>query len=224
MNNPHIIQDFDDALRSLKSEVLAMASQTTQNLEQAVCAVVNRDADLARAVIADDTLVDEAEMEIDRMGLALLTRFHPVASDLRFVLASMKASTNLERISDHAVNIAKRARKMQGRPELPETRQIEPIHELAAALLRDSLESFLDGNESLAKSLGARDKELDRLHKSTTAAFSRRIEEGDSRSEDFLHLILVARSLERVGDLAVNIGEDAVFMESSEDIRHGGGA
>jgi phosphate transport system protein len=149
-----------------------------------------------------------------------LVRFHPVASDLRQVITSMKVAANLERISDHAVNIAKRARKMLSRPECPEVPFIEPLYALADQQVRDALSAYTDRNSELGQSLQLRDKELDRMHKRLIATFSARLEEGGAGTEDFLHLIFVARSLERIGDLAVNIGEDAVFLDSARDIRH----
>jgi phosphate transport system protein len=152
--------------------------------------------------------------------MQVLVRFHPMATDLRLVISTMKISMNLERISDHATNIAKRARKMSASPELPECTLIEPLYTLADHLLRDAISAYTDHNASLGASLHMRDKELDRLHKEANATFSSRLESTKGRSEDYLHLILVIRSLERVGDLAVNIGEDSVFLEAARDLRH----
>jgi phosphate transport system protein len=132
----------------------------------------------------------------------------------------MKVAANLERISDHAVNIAKRARKMLVRPEFAETHLVEPLYALADQQVRDALSAYTDRNAALGESLQLRDKELDKMHKRLIATFSSRLEEGGDRAEDFLHLIFVARSLERIGDLSVNIGEDAVFLDSARDIRH----
>ena len=96
----------------------------------------------------------------------------------------------------------------------------EPLYTLADKILRDALTSYTDGNAELGQSLKPKDKELDRLHKDVIASLSKRLEEPGNRSENLLHLIFVARSLERIGDLAVNIGEDAVFLSSARDIRH----
>jgi phosphate transport system protein len=175
---------------------------------------------LCRAVIADDNDVDEAERQIDASGFDILVRFHPVATDLRKVISSMKVAANLERISDHAVNISKRAKKMLQRPEVPETHLVEPVYALADGLLKDALLAYTDRNGVLGASLRGRDKEIDRCEKRVVATLSQRIEEGGGMSETFLHLIFVVRSLERVGDLAVNIGEDAVFLDRAEDIRY----
>ncbi len=222
MQNTHIFRDFDNAIRVMKDEVLSMASMTKQNLERAMRALLERDLDLARAVIADDSDVDDSEVRVDQLGMGILVRFHPVASDLRMVIASMKIANNLERMSDHAVAIAKRAKKISKGVELVESAMCEPLYTLAAGMLRDALRAYTDGNSALGESLALRDKDLNRMHKKLIATLSARLEEGAGRTEQLLHLIFVVRSLERVGDLAVNIGEDAVFLEQARDIRHEG--
>ena len=219
-DTPHILREFDQAFGALRAEVIAMAGQARLNLERAMQGLLERDLDRCKAVVADDDEVDDAELRIDRIGMETLVRFHPVASDLRLVITSMKVAANLERISDHAVNIAKRAHKMLTRPECPEVTFIEPLYALADQQVRDALSAYTDRNAELGQSLQLRDKELDRMHKRLIATFSARLEEGGEKAEDYLHLIFVARSLERIGDLAVNIGEDAVYHDSARDIRH----
>jgi phosphate transport system protein len=220
MNNQHIFRDFDKAIDALKNEVLTMASLARQNLERAMRSLLERDIDLARSVIADDSDVDDLERRIDQTGMEILVRFHPMASDLRLVITSMKMAHNLERISDHAVNIAKRSKKMSKSLPLEESSLAEPLYSLADKLLREALMAYTDSNSELGESLKAKDKELDKLHKQVIASLSSRLEASDGRSENLLHLIFVARSIERIGDLAVNIGEDAVFLGDARDIRH----
>jgi phosphate transport system protein len=220
MHGQHIIQDFDHAISSLRGEVLSMAAKARHNLERAVHALLERNSELANAVIADDDEVDEHERHIDQLGMEILVRFHPMATDLRLVVSSMKISMNLERISDHATTIAKRARKMSASQELPDATLIEPLYTMADLLFRDAISAYSEHDANLGASLHARDKELDRLYKDVTATFASRIEQAAGRSQDYLHLIVVIRSLERVGDLAVNIGEDAVYLEAARDLRH----
>ncbi|MBB5349859.1 phosphate transport system protein [Haloferula luteola] len=219
-NHPHIIRDFDESIRKLSESVISMGNQSRLNLQRAVEALIQRDIDRCKAVIADDSEIDEAERSVDAMGMDILLRFHPVARDLRLVISSMKAVASLERISDHAVNIAKRAKKMLSREEIREVRLIEPIYLMADELLRDALASFADRDSTTGRNLAVRDKELDRAHKRVVATLSQLLEEGGANSESYLHLILIVRSLERVGDLAVNVGEDAVFLDAAEDIRY----
>jgi len=219
-SSPHILKDFDNSISALKREVLTMAANTRHNLERAIRALLERDSELANSVIADDDEVDEAERVIDQLGMEILLKYHPMATDLRLVVSSMKISMNLERISDHATNIAKRAKKIMASQELNDITLIEPLYTLADQLLRDSISSFSDGNGALGASLHARDKELDRMHKDTTAHYANRIEETTGRCQEYLHLIFIVRSLERVGDLSSNIGEDAVYLEHAKDLRH----
>ncbi len=220
MSQPHIFHEFDNAIGSLKSQVLAMASLTRQNLERSVQALLTRDIDLSRTVIGEDTEVDELEVRIDHLGMEILLRFHPVASDLRLVITSMKMAHNLERISDHAVNIAKRAKKLCKSSEPLETSIIEPLYSKAVQLLRDALLCYTDQNTDIGEHLKGRDEDLDLAHKEVVALLSSRLETAGTGAENLLHLIFVARSIERIGDLAVNIGEDAVFMNDARDIRH----
>ncbi len=220
MQNQHILRDFDLAISTLRNEVLTMAGKARHNLERAIRALLERNVELANAVIADDDEVDDCERKIDQLGMEILVRFHPVATDLRLVVSSMKISMNLERIADHATNIAKRAKKLSAGYDLPDATLIEPLYTLADHLLRDAISAYSDRNGTLGASLHSRDKELDRMHDAATATFGSRIEQSNGRSEDYLHLILVTRSLERVGDLATNIGEDAVFVDVARDLRH----
>jgi phosphate transport system protein len=221
-NSPHILRDFDHAITTLKGEVLRMAAKARHNLERAIQALLERNPEIANAVIADDDEINELERIIDKLGMDILVKYHPLASDLRLVVASMKISMNLERISDHAVSIAKRVKKIIEAAELGDVTLVEPIYSLADHLLRDAISSYSDGNGHLGASLHLRDKELDKMHKEVTAQFSARIEDTAGRSGDYLHLILIIRSLERVGDLSCNIGEDAVFLEHAKDLRHKG--
>jgi len=220
MNQPHIFHEFDIAMTDLKDKVLLMASLTRQNLERAIQALLNRDLDLSRMVIGDDSEVDDLEVKIDHLGMDILVRFHPVASDLRLVITSMKTAHNLERISDHAINIAKRAKKISKSAEAVEAAIIEPLYAMAEKLLRDALLAYADANTELAEGLKAGDKALDAAHKEVVALLSGRLENSGGQTENLLHLIFVSRSLERIGDLAVNIGEDSVFLSEARDIRH----
>lgn len=220
MPNEHILHDFDHAISALRGQVLTMAGQARHNVERAVQALLTRDVDLANTVIGDDNEVDDMERKVDQLGMEILVRYHPMASDLRLVLSSMKISINLERISDHATSIAKRARKLAAKDTLPDINMVEPVYALADELLRDAISAYSDNDPKLALGLHDRDKGLNQIYKKVSNALSQRIEQGESRAEDYLHLVFVVRSLERVGDLAVNVGEDTVFMESARDVRH----
>ena len=150
------------------------------------------------------------ERTVDRDGMEILIRYHPVATDLRPVISPMKVSTNLERIADQASNIARRARKILAKPEVPEVRLIEPVFTMAAELLDDAIRAFSEGDSELATGLYQRDQELDRLHRKTMKRLMKLMENDVDNLRTYLNLIFIVRCLERVGDHAVNIGEDTV--------------
>src|SRR6187401_2032540 len=123
----HILGTFDEALTSLRNNVLMMSSLTERSLDRAITGLFQRDDELCANAIADDEEIDQLEKQVDKDGVDLLLRFQPVASDLRRVVSAMKLSSNLERMADQAVNIARKARKLNQHPALPETDFIEPM-------------------------------------------------------------------------------------------------
>ena len=218
----HILTEFDLALKNAKNSVITMASIATGNLASAVKGLLTRNEDLCNDAIAEDEEVNAFEREIDKEGMEILLRYNPLATDLRTVVAGMKISTNLERISDQAENIARRARKIIKKPELPESQLIEPVYLLASELLNDAVRSFAQSDVELALGLHERDKELDKIHKKTMKLLTKSMEENTKDLKAYLHLVFIVRCLERVGDHAVNIGEDTVYMAEAADIRHVG--
>src|SRR5712664_1671287 len=127
----HILGTFDEALASLRNNVLMMSSLTERSLERAIKGLFQRDDDLCAHAIADDEEIDQLEMQIDKDGVAILLRFQPVASDLRRVVSAMKLSSNLERLGDQATNVARRARKLNQHPPLSEVDLIVPMRDKA---------------------------------------------------------------------------------------------
>jgi phosphate transport system protein len=220
----HISSGFDSALNGLKNEVLMMSSLTEQLLEKAIQGLLQRDSDLCNLTIADDEEVDLLEKQIDKQGIELMIRFQPVASDMRLVIAVMKLSANLERIADQSVVIARRGKKLNLRPLVREISLIEPIYRLAISIFRDSLRAFTDGDCELALQLKPRDRELDALNSALGDKMMERMAEDPEQVPAYLNIVFIARALERIGDHATNIAEDAFWQEHAEDIRHTFGA
>lgn len=218
----HILSSFDEALRELKQKTVGMGVATQRNLNNAMRGLLERDKELCNQAIADDDDEDQLEVEIDRMGMNLIIKFRPLASDLRMVIASMKTSSHLERISDQAVSIAKRGRKMLKNPELADLAQIEGLYQVASEMLADALVAFTDNNTEKAVSVINREKLLKKIHKQTSRTLSGKLEKETTQYRDYLDLVFICRWLERVGNLATNIAEDVIFEETSTDIRHGG--
>ncbi len=216
----HILNNFDEALASLRNNVLLMTSLTERSLSQAMTGLFQRDEDLCASAIADDEEIDQLEKQVDKDGIDLLLRFQPVASDLRRVVSAMKLSSNVERIGDQAVNIARRGRKLSRHPALEEIRLIEPMNEHAMAMFRDSVDAFMREDVELAMTLKPRDKKLDELNANAGSKLIERMAQDPDQLRGYLNLMFISRCLERVGDHATNIAEDAVYAAAAEDIRH----
>ena len=216
----HILGTFDEALSSLRNNVLMMAGLAERTLDRAVKGLLQRDDNLCTAAIADDEEIDQLEKQIDKDGVDVLLRFQPVASDLRRVVAAMKLSPNIERIADQATNIARRARKLNRHSPLPEVEIIVTIQAHAMAMFKDSVDAFAREDVDLGREVVARDKDLDYMNKMANRRLTDRMAQDPKQLRGYLNLIFVSRCLERVGDHATNIAEDAVYAAAAEDIRH----
>jgi phosphate transport system protein len=215
----HILSSFNQSLTRLREQVLTMSSMAKKNLADAMRGLLERDTDLCNAAIAADQDVNELEKSIDQLGMQILLKFQPTAHDLRQVMGTIRVANNLERIADQASSIAKRARHINHLPEISEVKFIEPVYELCVRNLAASLQAFADADPEAAAAARKLDKELDAAEKSLDAALLQIMESRNSPLEAYLHLIFVARFLERVGDHAKNICEDTIFIEKAEDIR-----
>jgi phosphate transport system protein len=216
----HILATFDEALASLRNNVLMMSSLTERSLDRAITGLLQRDDDMCAIAIADDEEIDQLEKQIDKDGIDLLLRFQPVASDLRRVVSAMKLSSNLERMADQGTNIARRARKLNQHPALPETALIKPMYSHAMAMFKDAIDAFVREDVDLGRALIRRDDELDELNRMASRKLIQRMAEDPGQLRGYLNLIFIGRCLERVGDHATNMAEDAVYAAAAEDIRH----
>src|SRR6266702_3374160 len=135
----HILGTFDEALASLRNNVLMMSSLAERSLGNAFGGLFQRDDDLCAVAIADDEEIDQLEKQIDKDGIDLLLRYQPVASDLRRVVSAMKLSPNIERVADQATTVARRARKLNRHPPLMEVELIEPLYALAMSMFKDAI-------------------------------------------------------------------------------------
>ena len=204
----------------MRKDVITMASTAQLNLEHAVRGLLERNHSMCMSAIADDEDVDQLEIHIDQEGMRILALFNPVATDLRAVVATMKMTTNIERISDEAGNIARRARLVLKNAELSEVNLLEPVYKLASDILNESIRAFSEHDVEAARGIDKMDDELDDAHNELIKHLRKRMEEDPSRLKDYLDLMFMVRSLERVGDHATNIAEDTIYIEAAEDVRH----
>jgi phosphate transport system protein len=215
----HILSSFDKALRTMREMVLTMISITRKNVDVARRGLLERDTDLCNEAIASDHEVNQLEKDVDQMGMEMLLRFQPAALDLRQIMGTLRVANNMERIADQAAGIAKRARIINQLPEMTELNLIQPLFELCLTNFEAAVAAFVEGDVEAAATARAADKVLDAAEKEFDREMLRVMENHSSPLEGYLHLIFVARFLERVGDHAKNICEDTIFIAEAKDIR-----
>jgi phosphate transport system protein len=211
---------FHDELSELKVKLLTMSGEAEEALAASVQALLERDRDKAAAVITGDTEIDALEIEIEELVIKLLATQQPMARDLRLLTAAMKISNDLERVGDHAVNIAQSAERLSAtRPIAPEPELVEMARQ-ARTMLADALEAFVRGDAQAARAICRRDDSVDALHHSVFRILLTHMMEDPHIIGAGMDLFLVSRNLERVADLATNIAEDVVFLVEGKTIKH----
>lgn len=218
----HILGAFERALDQLKADAQSMATGAAANLAHAIKGLLEGNEALCNQAIVDDETVDHLEKKIDHDGVETIMKFSPVANDLRLVVSTMKMTTSLERISDHAVSIAKRSRRLIKAGPLPEAALVQELHAKVSALLASAVSAFLDSDLERALQIEGRVSEIEALHAQGVAALTKRMEQDASRIPDYVDVMFIIRFLKRTCDQACNIAEDAVYRISAYDIRHGG--
>ncbi|MBF8249290.1 MAG: phoU 2 [Bacteroidetes bacterium] len=214
---------FTHELESLKTFLIKMASMVETNLVSSIQALMERNELLAAKVIENDRRIDSLEIEIDNIILDLLALQHPVASDLRFIIAAQKINNDLERISDHAVNIAQSVPAFKTPQAAGDMIDIPTMVDLAKAMLRDALDSFIRVDPSLAQSVIKQDDVMDDLNRKMSRKVVELIKAGTQSIESGLELNRVSRNLERVADLTTNIAEEVIFLSQARIVKHGAG-
>jgi phosphate transport system protein len=211
---------FDQDLQALKEELLTMGGRAEAIVQKSVEALKRRDSRLADEVIADDQMIDRLEVDIDERCVSLLALRQPMAVDLRFITAALKICNDLERVGDHAVNIAQSAQRLAKEPQLKPLVDIPRMADLAAAMLREALDAFVRRDAATARKLVKRDDEVDNLNRQVFRELISYMVEDPRTITRAMELILVARNLERVADLATNVAEEVVFIAEARIIKH----
>lgn len=212
---------FHDELDTLQKRFMEMAGIVEKVVAQAARAVIERDPTAAADVIRQDDRVDELEVEIDERVLELLALHQPMASDLRQIVATNKAANDLERVGDHAVNIAKAARRLAETSPLPELRELGEMMEISREMLSDALAAYVSRNAGTARMVCRTDDKVDDLRRSLFRILVTHMLEDPRRIGGALELLLVSQNLERIADLSTNISEDVVFLVEGRTIKHG---
>jgi len=211
---------FHEELSQLKQRLLAVSSEAEDAVAHAVEALLARDRDKALAVIRGDRAIDALESSIEEQGFQLIALHQPMAKDLRLIFSAIRIVNDLERVGDHAVNIAQSAIELIDYPHIvPEPEMVE-MARLARQMLADSLSAFVRGDSPLAREVCRRDDEVDALNDSVYRILLTHMMEDHRNIGAGMELLLVSRNLERVADLATNVAEDVVFLVEGKTIKH----
>jgi phosphate transport system protein len=211
---------FEKELAVLKEELLLMGGRAEAVVRKAVEALRRLDPVLAQEVLEADKVIDRMEIDVDDRCVRLLALQQPMARDLRFITAALKIVNDLERVGDHAVNIAQGTVRLSGQPLLKPLVDIPRMAELAGGMLHDALDAFVRQDAEAARRLCARDDEVDALNRQVFNDLVGYMVGDPQTVTRAMELILVARNLERVADLATNVAEEVVFIAEARVIKH----
>ena len=214
-------EHFTDLLEQLRRQLIGMGAEVESQIRVAVEALIEGSATKARGVCERDAVIDELEVKNEEAVIHLLATQQPVAGDLRLLVAAIRINADLERIGDHAVNIAEAAERMaRVRPFKPWI-DIPYMAEIARGMLRDSLDAFVRRDSGLALEVCRRDDLLDEKNKSMIRELLTYMAENPALISSCIEIMGLSKNLERVGDLSTNIAEETIFIAEGENIKHG---
>ena len=218
-NDHRPLDDKLDELRRLQEDML---QRVIDQLEEAALALLERDTDRANAVRVSDDEIDALELHIDSLCERILALHTPVAVDLRLILTAVKINTDLERIGDHAKNLAKSTAPLADWEAFLEQTELRALARTVRDELAGAAQAFLDQDADYAREIIERDEEANALYDGIFDTITRLSQKHPEGSEALIYLVTAAKALERIGDHAKNIAESIVFLEEGKDIRHGG--
>ncbi len=211
---------FDSELETLRSDLIRMGEQVIAQLRTVLEAYADRDPQLAQKVIAGDNDIDDLEIRIDDEAIRYISLRFPVATELRVIVTGMKASHDLERAADEVTKIARRIRTLSREMPLRISVDIVRMGEIAASMLSEALDCFMQGNEEKAMAVCHRDVEVDQLNRQLCEELTRMMTEDSASVSRAVDLMFVSKALERIADHATNIAEETIFLFQAKDVRH----
>lgn len=203
---------FDKNLQELQSMMTEMTDLTIAAFEKAFKAFKTQDVELALRVIDEDNAIDNLDQEINQYAVWLIAKEQPFATDLRRIISSLKITSDIERIADFAVNIAKATAKIGITESLINLTKLDEMQELSLKMLKMSLSAFIDENMPLAKKVGAMDDEVDDYYDETYKAITKYLREHPEETTQLVQLLFVNRYLERTADHITNVAESAAYL------------
>ncbi|MBX7171568.1 MAG: phosphate signaling complex protein PhoU [Pyrinomonadaceae bacterium] len=207
-------------LNVLRDRLLLMGGEVELALQRAMHALLQRDSEVANQVIEGDRIIDRLELEIDRMSVDVLALRRPVARELRTVISISKITPILERIADHATNIARAALELNDEPEINIFAGFNQIADLATEMLQNSLDIFTSNDSEKARQLISKDAEIDSIYEQLAGNLMETMSQDVTKSTRIARLLFVAKDLERIGDYVKDICELTVYMKEAVFIKH----
>jgi phosphate transport system protein len=211
---------FQQGLDEVRQKLLKMGGLAEQAVDRACQAYLDRDLTRCQMVLEGETQINISERQIDELAFDLLAMQQPMAVDLRFILAVTKINADLERVGDQAVNIAERVMDMVSLPAVDLPVDIGRMSAAVSAMVRRSLESFIEAKAELAQAVLEMDNVVDRMRDEAFITLVKTMNDRPETTRQALDALLVARNLERVADHATNIAEDVIFWVQGADVRH----
>jgi phosphate transport system protein len=212
----HTVKAFDDDIGELRGHIADMGGRAEMAITLAMQALVKRDLDLARKVIAEDKAIDRIETEVEKLAVRIIALRAPMADDLREVIAALKIAAVLERIGDYAKNIAKRTGALEGRRKIEPISLLPSMAQVATEMVHNALNAFAARDAALAVEVNERDKVVDDFYNSIFRTLVTYMYENPQSISNAAHLLFVAKNLERVGDHATNVAEMVYFAATGE--------
>jgi len=213
-------EHFHKELDQLREDLLDQGDRVEEAISGAVEAMLNRDDELAREVIDNDVIIDEAEIDIEEECLKLLALYQPIASDLRFLMATLKINNDLERMADLASNICERVIYISSHNKLDVRKRFEEMTRDVHEMIRTSLGALLERDAEKAWTVRDMDDDVDRKHEEIFELLTDEIKEDVEVTEVAIQHLSASRYLERIADHATNIAEDVIYMMDGEIVRH----
>ena len=212
---------FDRELEKLKKKILSLSALVEERVYLAIKAIESRDPDLAERIIRSDYEIDETEVEVEEECLKILALYQPVAVDLRLIVTVIKINNDLERIGDEAVNIAERIQSIAKRSTYSFHFDYAEMAEIAAAMLKQSLDALVNLDIDTAFRVLTLDDEVDDIQSKAYSQIKAAMGEHPEEMTYLINLYLISRHLERIADHATNISEEVVYLIEGEIVRHG---
>lgn len=213
-------EHFSEQLEQLRRNLILMGGEVERQIQRSIEALTEMDPMKASSVIAADEEIDRMENANEELAIQLLALQQPVAIDLRFLVGALKINNDLERIGDHAVNIAEGAERLAGHKPFKPFIDIPYMAEVAMSMLKQALDSFVNRDAELAKKVIKRDDILDEKNVSVIRELLTYMAEYPTLITYCLELISISKNLERVGDLATNIAEDTIYIAEAKLVKH----